>query len=49
VLLGGVVGRRSGDEVTLFKSLGIAIKDLAAAHYTQARANGVGASVPLGR
>jgi ornithine cyclodeaminase len=50
VLLGGVVGRRSGDEVTLFKSLGIAIEDLAAAHYiyTQALATGIGASVPLG-
>jgi ornithine cyclodeaminase len=50
VLLGGVVGRRAGDEVTLFKSLGIAIEDLAAAHYIyrQALATGVGASVPLG-
>ncbi len=50
VLLGGVAGRRSGDEVTLFKSLGIAIEDLAAAHfiYTQALATGIGASVPLG-
>jgi ornithine cyclodeaminase len=44
------VGRRSADEVTLFKSLGIAIEDLAAAHhiYMQAIATGTGVSVPLG-
>jgi len=50
VLLGRVVGRRSPDEVTLYKSLGIAIQDLAAAHYiyAQAVATGSGASVPLG-
>ena len=50
MLLGGVIGRRSADEVTLFKSLGIAIEDLAAAHYIyrQALATGIGASVPLG-
>jgi ornithine cyclodeaminase len=50
VLLGGLAGRRTGDEITLFKSLGIAIEDLAAAHYiyTQALATGIGASVPLG-
>lgn len=50
VLLGRLTGRRSGDEVTLFKSLGIAVEDLAAAHYvyTQALATGSGISVPLG-
>ena len=50
VLLGRVAGRRSSDEVTLFKSLGIAVEDLAAAHhiYTQAIATGTGVSVPLG-
>jgi len=50
VLLGGLAGRRSDDEVTLFKSLGIAVEDLAAAHhiYTQALATGSGVSVPLG-
>jgi len=50
LLLGRFVGRRSDDEVTLFKSLGIAIEDLAAAHhiYTQAVATGSGVSVPLG-
>ncbi len=50
VLLGQLAARGSGDEITLFKSLGIAIEDLAAAHYiyTQALATGGGVSVPLG-
>lgn len=50
VLLGRVPGRRAPDERTLFKSLGIAIEDLAAAHYVHARAlaTGSGVSVPLG-
>ena len=42
VLLGKVSGRRSPEEITLFKSLGIAVEDLAAAHllWTKARAAG---------
>jgi alanine dehydrogenase len=50
VLLDRVPGRRSPDEVTLYKSLGIAIQDLAAAHhiYAQATATGGGTLVPLG-
>jgi alanine dehydrogenase len=50
LLLGGFTGRRADDDITLFKSLGIAVEDLATAHYlyTQALAQGVGASVPLG-
>jgi ornithine cyclodeaminase len=50
LLLRRFVGRRSAEEITLFKSLGIAIEDLAAAHYvyTQAVARGGGVSVPLG-
>jgi ornithine cyclodeaminase/alanine dehydrogenase-like protein (mu-crystallin family) len=50
LLLGRFTGRRSADDVTLFKSLGIAVEDLAAAHfvYTQAVARGGGVSVPLG-
>jgi ornithine cyclodeaminase/alanine dehydrogenase-like protein (mu-crystallin family) len=50
VLLGRVPGRRSPDEVTLYKSLGIAIQDLAAAHHIYARAiaTGGGILVPLG-
>ena len=50
VLLGRVTGRTSPDEITLFKSLGLAIEDLAAAHHihAQAVARGVGAWVTLG-
>jgi len=50
LLLGEIVGRRTDEEVTLYKSLGIAIQDLAAAHfvYAQAVARGGGMSVPLG-
>lgn len=50
LLLGRFTGRCSADDITLFKSLGIAIEDLAAAHhvYTQAVARGGGVSVPLG-
>lgn len=50
VLLGTAAGRRSTSEITLFESLGIAIEDLAAAHYiyARARASGAGVSAPLG-
>jgi alanine dehydrogenase len=50
LLLGRIEGRRDALEVTLFKSLGLAIEDLAAAHriHANAVANGVGASVDLG-
>lgn len=50
VLLGRVVGRRSAEEVTLFKSLGLAVEDLAAAQHVleKARARGMGTFVPLG-
>jgi len=50
VVLGRVDGRRSADEVTLFKSLGIAIEDLAAAHaiHARARARGKGIAVDFG-
>lgn len=50
LLLGRFAGRRAADDVTLFKSLGIAIEDLASAHYiyTQALAQGLGVSAPLG-
>ncbi|MBA3518378.1 MAG: ornithine cyclodeaminase family protein, partial [Rhizobiales bacterium] len=34
---GEAVGRRSGDEITLFKSVGAAIEDLAAAVHTYSR------------
>lgn len=49
VLLGRVPGRRSAGEITLFKSLGLAIEDLAAAHhvYRKALATGGGISFAL--
>ena len=49
VLVGAVRGRTSSDELTVFKSLGIAIEDLAAADYVvrKAREQGVGAEVPF--
>lgn len=50
VLLGRAPGRRTRDEITLFKSLGISVEDLAAAHHVLARARetGAGVSAPLG-
>jgi ornithine cyclodeaminase len=50
VVLGRIPARRSRDEVTLFKSLGIAIEDLAAAHLIleRARAQGKGFAVDFG-
>jgi len=38
VLEGKVPGRTSGEEVTLFKSLGIAVEDLAAGRYAYRKA-----------
>jgi ornithine cyclodeaminase len=50
VAIGRVAGRRTADEVTLFKSLGLAIEDLAAAHHVWRRAieTGVGTAVEWG-
>jgi alanine dehydrogenase len=44
LLIGRLTGRRSASEITLFKSLGLAVEDLAAAHhvYRQAVAQGRG-------
>ncbi|MBI4364686.1 MAG: ornithine cyclodeaminase family protein [Candidatus Latescibacteria bacterium] len=49
-LLGRAPGRRSDAEITLFKSVGLAVEDLAAAHhiYNRALASGAGASIELG-
>ena len=50
IVTGAKRGRRSADEITLFKSLGLAVEDLAAAHFV-ARARGdaaEGASIELG-
>ena len=50
VLLGRCAGRRSAEEITLFKSLGIAVEDLAVASHLDrvAREQGVGTLVELG-
>ncbi len=50
ILLGKLPGRESPDEITLFKSLGLAVEDLAAADYVykRAEAEGVGTTVDLG-
>lgn len=50
ILMGKIEGRGSDDEITLFKSLGLAVEDLAAAHYVheQAIETGAGTSVELG-
>jgi ornithine cyclodeaminase len=48
VLIGAREGRRSADELTVFKSLGVAVEDLAAAELVYARAQdaGAGTAVP---
>lgn len=50
VLVGAAPGRRADDEITLFKSLGLAIEDLASAHYLYAEAlrTNAGVRVELG-
>jgi len=49
VLVGAAKGRQAADELTVFKSLGLAAEDLAAAEhvYEAARAEGVGSAVPF--
>jgi ornithine cyclodeaminase/alanine dehydrogenase-like protein (mu-crystallin family) len=48
--VGRVPGRRSPEEVTLFKSLGLAVEDVASAHlvYQSAVASGDGTWIDLG-
>ena len=50
LLAGSVNGRVNRDDITLFKSLGLAVEDVAALRYihTQAIAAGVGTRVALG-
>ena len=50
LLIGKATGRSSATEITLFKSLGLAVEDLAAAHhiYHKALEAGVGTAVELG-
>lgn len=49
LVTGARPGRRSAGDVTLFKSVGFALEDLAAARlaYDRARAGGIGTEVPL--
>lgn len=49
VLLGARPGRRSDDEITVYKSMGHAVEDLAAAAlvYREAVARGAGQTVEL--
>jgi ornithine cyclodeaminase/alanine dehydrogenase-like protein (mu-crystallin family) len=49
VLIGSHEGRRAADELTVFKSLGLAVEDLAAAEHVYARAReaGAGTAVPF--
>jgi ornithine cyclodeaminase len=50
IAAGMAEGRRTPDEITLFKSLGLAIEDLASARWIhqQAVTSGVGTPIPLG-
>jgi ornithine cyclodeaminase len=49
VLSGGIVGRRGDHDITVYKSLGVAAQDLAAAHviYERAVRDGIGTRVPF--
>ena len=38
ILTGAALGRRNDEEITIFKSLGLAVEDLACAHFLHARA-----------
>ncbi len=50
IILGRDPGRQAADEITLFKSLGLAVEDVASAHaiYQAAVDQGLGTSVELG-
>jgi ornithine cyclodeaminase len=50
LLLGQAPGRQSSEEITLFKSVGLAIEDVAAAYhvYQKARVHGMGTAIELG-
>jgi ornithine cyclodeaminase len=49
VLIGGVPGRSAPDEITIFKSVGIAVQDVLSAMHVwhRARAEGTGIAVPM--
>ena len=50
ILLGKIEGRKSDEEITLFKSLGLAVQDLASAQhiYNKALEKGMGTSIEIG-
>ena len=50
ILIGKIPGRESDSEITMFKSLGLAIEDVAAAYHVflKAKEQGVGTRVDLG-
>jgi ornithine cyclodeaminase len=50
LVIGEIPGRTSPEDITVFKSVGLAIEDVASAHhiYTRARATGVGQWIGLG-
>jgi ornithine cyclodeaminase len=50
LLLGKIPGRQSENDITLFKSLGLAVEDVASANhiYKKALEKGVGIAVELG-
>jgi ornithine cyclodeaminase/alanine dehydrogenase-like protein (mu-crystallin family) len=50
ILAGQIAGRQSEDEITLFKSLGLAVEDIASAHfvYQKAMQSGLGTWVEFG-
>ena len=47
VLLERAPGRATADEITLFKSLGLAVEDLASAHHIHARARAEGRGIAV--
>ena len=47
VLIGSVPGRTSSDELTVFRSLGLAVEDLAAAEYVVSRARDTGTGIEV--
>ncbi len=47
LLTGRIVGRQAADDVTLFKSLGLAVEDVAALRFLHTRAVAAGRGVPL--
>lgn len=49
LVLGRIEGRQSEEEITLFKSLGVAVEDLVSAQFVleRAREQGVGTNVDL--